>query len=324
VPFSRPTSALLLSVLIAAGTVVAIASSDSVDAIIDAIGRFDFPWFGWAILAELTAYVGYVAAYRSRAHAPDHPDISLRMSIRLVVAGFGPFLALGGFAFDRRVHEALGGNERTARIAVLGLGVVEYALLAPAAWICALILFFGHDRASAALTLPWIIAVPSGAALAFWLSRPSAQRRFARSRGRFGRAWSEILGGLLAMRRLLARPHAYPGALLGMAVYWAADIACLGFALRCFGIELGVPGLVVAHATGYAASRRSLPFGGAGITEALMTLALIWVHVPAAAALVGVVAYRLINFVAPALPALIAHAELHPLLNPERHGSEPA
>jgi uncharacterized membrane protein YbhN (UPF0104 family) len=310
--------------VIAAGTVVAIASSDSVDAIVDAISRFDFPWLGWAILAELTAYVGYVAAYRSRAHAPDQPDVSLRMSIRLVVAGFGPFLALGGFALDRRVHEALGGDERTARIAVLGLGMIEYALLAPAAWICALILFFGDHRASAALTLPWIVAVPTGLTLAFWLSRPSAQRRFARSRGRFGRAWSEILGGLLALRRLLARPHDYPGALLGMAVYWAAEIACLGFALRCFGVELGVPELVVAHATGYAASRRSLPFGGAGITEALMTLALIWVHVPGPTALVGVAAYRLINFVAPALPALIAHAELHPLLDRDRHGSKTA
>jgi uncharacterized membrane protein YbhN (UPF0104 family) len=94
--------------------------------------------------------------------------------------------------------------------------------------------------------------------------------------------------------------------------------------LRCFGVELGVPELVVAHATGYAASRRSLPFGGAGITEALMTVALIWVHVPGPSALVGVAAYRLINFVAPALPALIAHAELHPLLDPDRHRSKPA
>ena len=67
-----------------------------------------------------------------------------------------------------------------------------------------------------------------------------------------------------------------------MAIYWAAEIACFGFALLCFGVEISIPALVVAYATGYAASRRSLPLGGAGITEALLTVALIAVGVNAA------------------------------------------
>jgi uncharacterized membrane protein YbhN (UPF0104 family) len=303
--------------------VVAIASFDTPGSIFDALARFDPKWLGWAVLAELAAYCGYVAAYRSRVHAPDQPHLSLRMTIRLVVAGFGPFLALGGFALDRKVREALGGDVRTARVAVLGLGVIEYALLAPAAWICALILLLRTGGAEEALTLPWVCAVPPGLALGIWVSRPSERRRFERSKSRLARTWSDILGALLAMRRLAARPYAYPGALLGMAVYWAAEIACLGFALRCFGVGLSVPPLVVAHATGYAASRRSLPFGGAGITEALLTLALIWVHVPGPTALVSVALYRLINFVAPALPALVAHAELGSLLHPRGRSTRP-
>ncbi|HTA36297.1 MAG TPA: hypothetical protein VK761_06245, partial [Solirubrobacteraceae bacterium] len=84
--------------------------------------------------------------------------------------------------------------------------------------------------------------------------------------------------------------------------------------LRCFGVVLSVPALVVAYATGYAASRRSLPLGGAGITEALLTLALIWVHVHAAHALLAVVAYRLVNFLAPALPGLLVHSGLESVL----------
>jgi uncharacterized membrane protein YbhN (UPF0104 family) len=308
---------------IAAGTVVAIASFNTPGSILHALARFDPAWLGWAVLAELVAYGGYVAAYRSRVHAPDQPGLSLRMTIRLVVAGFGPFLALGGFSLDRKVREALGGDERSARVAVLGLGVIEYALLAPAAWICALILLLGTDRAQEALTLPWICAVPPGLALGMWVSRPSARQRVARSKSRLARTWSDILGALLSLRRLATRPYAYPGALLGMAVYWAAEIACLGFALRCFGVTLSVPALVIAHATGYAASRRSLPFGGAGITEALLTLALIWVHVPGPTALVSVALYRLINFVAPALPALVAHAELGSLVTPRRRSPRP-
>jgi len=111
------------------------------------------------------------------------------------------------------------------------------------------------------------------------------------------------------------RPLERPGAVLGMAIYWAAEIACLGFALRCFEVEISIPALVVAYATGYAASRRSLPLGGAGITEALLTVSLIAVHVPAAHALFAVIAYRLINFLAPMLPGLLAHSSLESLLD---------
>ena len=318
-PFRRPTAALALSLLIAAATVIAIASSDSPDAILDVIGRFDPQWLGWAVLAELVAYAGYVAAYRSRAHDPDQPSLTLGTSILLVIAGFGPFLALGGFALDRRARAALGGDERGARIAVLGLGVIEYALLAPAAWICALILF-ARGRASAALTLPWICAVPPGLALALLVTRPARRRRLAHSRNRIARTWSDVVGGLLALRRIVERPQRYPGALIGMTVYWTAEIACLGLALKCVAVELSIPALVVAHATGYAASRRSLPFGGAGITEALMTLALIWVHVPGPTALVAVAIYRGVNFLAPALPALAAHAALNSVLAPRARG----
>ena len=115
------------------------------------------------------------------------------------------------------------------------------------------------------------------------------------------------------------RPLERPLALLGMGIYWGAEIACLAFALLCFGVELSVPALVVAYATGYAASRRSLPLGGAGITEALLTISLIAVHVHAPQALLSVVAYRLVNFLAPMLPGLLAHSSLEPVL--EEHAA---
>ena len=51
-------------------------------------------------------------------------------------------------------------------------------------------------------------------------------------------------------------------------------------------------------------SRRSLPAGGAGLVEVLMTFALFWVGVPLAPALLGVLAYRIFNFWLPIVPAL--------------------
>ena len=310
----RPRLLSLLSVLIAGGTVVAIAASDSPRALWHTFERIEPIWLLAALGVELVAYFGYALAYRATILATGQKTFSLLLAIRLVVAGFGPFVPLGGFSFDRRALRAVHSSRRSARRQVLALGVIEYVLLAPAACICALILLLESDRASLALTLPWVFAVPPGFALAWWATQPRVLDYFQQSDGRIRRSIGELLAGVEVLRTVVLRPLERPWALVGMAVYWAAEIACLAFALRCFGVVLSVPALVVAYATGYAASRRSLPLGGAGITEALLTLALIWVHVHAAHALLSVVAYRLINFLAPVLPGLLVHSALADVL----------
>jgi uncharacterized membrane protein YbhN (UPF0104 family) len=312
--FSRPRTMMLLSALIAAGTVLAIAASDSPHGLWHTLEQIQPVWLLAALGFELLSYVGYVLAYRATVLAAGQPGISLLLTIRLVVAGFGPFVALGGFSFDRHALSAVHRSRREARRQVLALGVIEYLLLAPAAWVCALILLLESDRASLLLTLPWALAVPPGFALAWWATQSRVSGYFQRSRGRVRRWIGELLAGAQILRRLVSRPLEHPQALIGMAIYWGAEIACLGFALQCFGVELPVPALVIAYATGYAASRRSLPLGGAGITEVLLTLALIEVHVHPAHALLSVVAYRLVNFVAPVIPGLIAHSSLAPML----------
>jgi uncharacterized membrane protein YbhN (UPF0104 family) len=89
-------------------------------------------------------------------------------------------------------------------------------------------------------------------------------------------------------------------------------------ALRAFGLDPGVGKVIIAYATGYAATRRSLPLGGAGITEFLMTYALYWVRLPLAPALAAVVAYRAFNLLLAAAPALLAHHQLQPILERRR------
>jgi uncharacterized membrane protein YbhN (UPF0104 family) len=262
--------------------------------------------------------VGYVLAYRSMVLDGREQRLSLMLVIRLVVAGFGPFVPLGGFSFDRQALRSVHSSRREARRQVLALGVIEYALLAPAAAVCALILLLESGRASLVLTLPWVFAVPPGFALAWWATQPRIVKRFQHADGKLRRWIGELLTAASVLREVVKRPLERPGALTGMAIYWAAEIACLACALRCFGVELTVPALVVAYATGYAASRRSLPLGGAGITEALLTLALITVHVHAPQALLSVVAYRVENFLVPTLPSLLAHSSVSSML--EDHG----
>jgi uncharacterized membrane protein YbhN (UPF0104 family) len=80
--------------------------------------------------------------------------------------------------------------------------------------------------------------------------------------------------------------------------------------LRLFDTRLDAAHVVVGFATGYALTRRSMPLGGAGATEILMSLALHWVGVPLAHGLPAVVAYRLATFVLPALPAMHSHRRI--------------
>jgi uncharacterized membrane protein YbhN (UPF0104 family) len=105
------------------------------------------------------------------------------------------------------------------------------------------------------------------------------------------------------------------GAWLGITVYWAADMLALWASLRTFGIHIGLGKLIIAYSTGYAATRRSLPLGGAGATEALMTYALYWVREPLAPALAAVMLYRLFNFLLISIPAIIAHRQLPRLID---------
>ena len=48
-----------------------------------------------------------------------------------MVAGFGPFALLGGFGIDKQALAAVHDDERGARVKVLALGALEWAVLAP-------------------------------------------------------------------------------------------------------------------------------------------------------------------------------------------------
>jgi uncharacterized membrane protein YbhN (UPF0104 family) len=163
------------------------------------------------------------------------------------------------------------------------------------------------------LLWPWALAVPLGFGFALWASAPGRIRRLSLIRGK-RREWvSHALEGVGTLRTLIRRPHRYIGAWLGTILYWSADIGAFYGGLRTFGLQPSAGKVIIAYATGYAATRRSLPLGGAGITEFLMTYALYWVGEPLAPALAAVLAYRVFNFLLASAPALIAHRQLEPV-----------
>jgi len=212
------------------------------------------------------------------------------------------------------VLHALNEDEHSARVRVIALGVLEWAVLAPTTCVVSIAFLAQGAHIMPSLLWPWAVLVPVGFAVGRWASVPRRAERLSRIRGR-RRAWlAQLLEGVGVLRTLLTSPGVYKGAWLGTALYWAADISGFYGGLRTFGLDPGVGRVILAYATGYAATRRSLPLGGAGVTEVLMTYALYWVGEPLAPALAAVVAYRVFNFLLAATPALIAHRQLEPLI----------
>ncbi len=284
-----------------------------------------WPWLALVVFGQLLAIPAYGLSYREVANIHDGPRLRVPLLARIVVAGFGAFAPAGGFALDKRALHAIGDDERLAVIRVLGMGALEWALLAPAAWACAVgLLVAGDHRPMPSLLWPWAILVPVGFALGLWLAAPDRVKRIGARGGRVRATVARALRGVGILRTLASGFSKCWGAWIGIALYWTFDMASLYGAARFVGLGLSVPELIVAYATGYALTRRSLPLGGAGITEALMTFALHWVGEPVLPALAAVVVYRVLNFGLPTVPALVVRPRLEPLFAAADDGRTPA
>jgi uncharacterized membrane protein YbhN (UPF0104 family) len=303
-------------ILVIAGSLALAAAMGLADAagygrLMDAVQDIVPTWFAVCFGSQVVAYLGYVLAVRDIARVDGGPLLSLRLSMRTVVAGFGVFAAThaaGGFSVDYWTFRRSGLRRREAVARVLALGALEYAVLAPAALVCAVVVLFGTGgHIQHAMTYPWLAVVP-GFFAALWVSSPKRADRLSDpgKAGRVRQSFAHLVAGIVKLRFLLARPRLYGFGVVGVSLYWAGDIACLWAALKIYNTEISTPALILAYATGYVLTRRSLPAGGAGVVEVLMTFALVWVGVPLAPALLGVITYRVFNFWLPVIPALAA------------------
>jgi uncharacterized membrane protein YbhN (UPF0104 family) len=297
--------ALLVGVgaALALGAAFGIAWAAGFGTVLDELRHFDPIWLPIAFGMELAAYLGYVVAYREIARLEGGPRLGLARAGAIVAAGFGAFVVRGGFVVDRQALEAAGLEPRQARVRVLSLGALEYAVLAPAAALAAVILLArGSTHPSLGFTLPWAIAVPLGFVAAF---AALTLRHRVRDEGRWRTALRHALEAVHMLKKLSAQGAKHGGAFLGTTLYWVGDIGCLWACLRAFHDSPDLAALVIAYATGYALTRRTLPLGGAGSVEALVSFALAWTGIPLAKAVLAVCAYRIFNLWLPLLPAAI-------------------
>lgn len=318
---AHPVLVTLLAFGLAAGAVVGIAAAYGFGAFARAWSHLNFAWLILAIGGELLAVPAYMICYRALVRVNRGPRLAPPLVARVVAGGFGPFAVRGGFVLDKRALHAIEGDERAATVRVLGLGALEWALLAPAACSsAAALLVTGDPRPMASLLWPWAILPPVGFAVGFWLATPSRRRRIAGGDARWRGGLDTALRAIEILRSLACGFTNYWAAWLGMVAYWALDIASFYGAARFVGLHASLGELILAYATGYALTRRSMPLGGAGITETLMTFALHWVGQPVAPSLAAVVVYRLLNFVLPTIPAWLVRGRVKPLLEAAGEG----
>jgi uncharacterized membrane protein YbhN (UPF0104 family) len=294
---AESTIFVVASIFIGLATLDAVAWVAGFDHVAARVRELNPIWFLVAFGAEAVAYVGYVFAYREVARVERGPDMGAGDAVAAVAAGFGPFVARGGFAVDVRAFRQAGVSDHDLRARVLGLGALEYALLAPAACAASIVVLVqGVAKPSWALTLPWAIAVPLGFVAALWAVEH--RRRF-----RMDSLMGQALESIHMLKCLFVQPRHLIGP-LGTAVYWFGDIVCLWACLEAF--THGTPDvalLLIGYATGYALSRRTLPLAGAGAVEALLPFALSWCGISLAAAVLAVFAYRVFNLWLPTVPA---------------------
>ncbi len=258
----RLAGLVVAAAVLSAGALVGVAATAGYGRVWRTLLHPHWSWFPVAVAGEVVAFLGYTLAYRELARAERGPELDVPSAAAVVTTGFGVFVQGGGFALDRAVLERIGLSKREARERVLGLGTLEYAVLAPATLVAAIFLLLGRRPIDLGLTLPWLIGVPVGAALAFVAIRE--RERFNR------RGWRMhvygALSAILLVCRLGRQPRRAVYALAGIGCYWIGDIFCLWATLQGFYAHPPpVAQLLVGYATGYSLTRRTLPLGGAGI-----------------------------------------------------------
>jgi len=305
-------AAILVGAALAAGALAGVGWVAGFGDVEDLFNAADWNWLPLAVGCVVVSHIGYTFAYREVLRRQHGPKVSVGIVGASVLAGFGMLIPRAGFTMDRGVMEDHGLSGEAARGAVRTLGMLEYALLAPATLVASVVLFLEHFPAQGGVLISWLIGVPAGTAITLVLI--ANRSRLPQSRWLW-RTLREVLDSIASLRAFASSPVGGL-AIVGMAVYWAADIAALG---ACFAVVrhvVPVSVLIVGYSTGYALTRRSMPFAGAGAAEALMPFAMHWLSVPLAAAVLAVFAYRLCNLWLPLAPAVFAlrHLRNAPLL----------
>jgi len=112
-----------------------------------------------------------------------------------------------------------------------------------------------------------------------------------------GQGVSRVLHRVAERLRVLGTdPRLLARAALWATANWLLDAASLWVFVAAFGYRVGLDGLIVAFGLANVLAAVPVTPGGLGVVEAVLTSALVGFGAPRGTAVLGVIAYRLVNF----------------------------
>jgi uncharacterized membrane protein YbhN (UPF0104 family) len=304
----------VVALVLVVGAVAGIGQLADYRKMLDALEQAHRGWFVAGLLGEIGAYAGYVFAYRDVARAYGGPRFDYWTATRVVVMGFGAFIAgssFGTLGVDYWALHRAGERAHEAARRVLALNILQWATLASLAALAGALALGGAGRdVPLGMALGWLVVVPLCAVAAMWFTNarrvdcftalPHDRAPLHRDPRTWQRwlwhvaraAFADAIGGVGLVRRLVAHPRLHWQALTGFLVFWAGDIFTMWAALRAFGAHVGVTPLVLAYTTAYVITSLPLPAGGSGGVEAGLAFTLTAVGVPLVPALLATLVYR--------------------------------
>jgi uncharacterized membrane protein YbhN (UPF0104 family) len=316
-----------IALVLVAGAVAGIGQLADYGRMLRALQNAHKGWFALGLLGEVAAYAGYVIAYRDIARVARGPNFDYWTSIRVVVVGFGAFIAgssFGTLGVDYWALHRAGELPHQAVRRVLALNTLEWGILATLATIAGALTLAGWgEGAPLGMELGWLIVVPLCVAAAIWVSQPGrAERLVALPRDRtplrrqprtwpfwiwktLRSAFADAIGGVVLVRHLVSHPRQHVGAFAGFLIFWAGDIFTMWTALKAFGVGVALAPLVLAYTTAYVVTSLPLPAGGAGGVEAGLAFTLTAVGIPLVPALLATLVYRVYTLWLPLLVAAV-------------------
>lgn len=271
---------ILIIFCLVIGAFIGMAYSAGTGQVIRGASRADMIWVLFIIVTQSIAYWAYVIPYKYIN------KLSFRDAAHHSFEGFIPIRAKGGLNYDLSAQKL-----PRSRVLVSYLGLWEYLILAPAIMIAAIFAYLNssipHD-----LTMPWMFGVPFGLGIIglMFMYRNTNLRRFS-----LISKTNKLVSGMIKSQDKKSTTLL----VIGMLVYWSGEILALWGALQLFDINLNWFALIIAYATGYLFTRRSLPLGGAGLILITLALALHWVGASLPLAVLAAMTYQVFNLLIP-------------------------
>jgi uncharacterized protein (TIRG00374 family) len=286
---------------------------------IEVLGDVDVRWLIAGVLLEIGAFL----AYGQLTRALTGLSFSTAARITLASTGISHVVPGGGVAsvsFGYRMLTKAGVRGEDAGFALATQGLGSAVVLNIILWLALVVTIplrgFDPVYGTAAVVGAVLITLVGAAVLLLTRGRDATARFVVRLADKVPFVPAERVGEgmyhladrltmLLRDRKLLAR------AFLWASLNWLLDAASLWVFVAAFGVRVSPEVLLVAFGIAYVVAAIPITPGGLGVVEAVLTSMLVAGGAPRAEALLGVAAYRLVNFWLPIPLGALAYLSLH-------------